>query len=187
MAVLSYTDLRNGVVYTDNGETYIVLKYEHNKQGRGSATVKVKVRNLKTGAITVKSYKAGDKVESADVSKESAQYLYDDEHNAYFMDMETFGQYAMSLEDIGDQHGFLTEGEKVIVQKLEGEPISLDIPKTVELKVDYTEPAVAGNTSSGAMKVAKLETGLEINVPLFVDIGDVLIVNTESSEYVSRK
>lgn len=187
MALLSYTDLRNGVVYKDNGESFLVIKYEHNKQGRGSATVKVKVKNLKTGSITIKSYKSGDKVESADVSRENAQYLYDDGVDAYFMNDDTFEQYTISLDMIQDQHPFLKEGQKVIVQKLEGEPISLELPKKIELKVEYTEPAVVGNTSSGAMKVAKLETGKEINVPLFIETGDVLIINTDSQEYVSRK
>ena len=187
MAVLSYTDLRNGVVYTDGGETFVVLKYNHNKQGRGSATVKVKVKNLKSGSIIIKSYKSGDKVESADVSRESAQYLYDDGADAYFMNMETFEQYSIDLEKIEDQHGYLKEGQKVIVQKLEGEPIALDLAKKIELVVEYTEPAVSGNTSSGAMKTAKLETGMEINVPLFVETGDTLVINTESKEYVSRK
>lgn len=187
MAVLSNTELRNGVVYTEGGETFIVLKYEHNKQGRGSATVKVKVKNIKTGAITIKSYKGGDKVESADVTSENSQFLYDDGTDAYFMNDETFEQYSISLDMIEDQIGFMKEGQKVFVKKLEDEPISLELPKKIELVVEYTEPAVAGNTSSGAMKVAKLETGKEINVPLFVSTGDIIVVNTETKEYVSRK
>lgn len=187
MAILSYSELRNGTVFTQDGDTFVVLKYEHVRQGRGSATVKVKVKNLKSGAIFVKSLKAGDKVESADVSKESAQYLYDDDTFAYFMNTDTFEQYSVLLDVIGDQKGFLKEGQKVVVQKLEDEPISVELPKKVELAVKYTEPAVAGNTSSGAMKVAELETGATVNVPLFVNTGDVLIINTESQSYVSRK
>jgi elongation factor P len=187
MAILSNTDLRNGVVYTDNGDTFIVLKYEHNKQGRGSATVKVKVKNLKTGAITIKSYKAGDKVESAEITRENAQYLYSDSEYGYFMNDETFEQYSIPLSFIEELVCFLKESEKVVVQKLEDNPIMIEIPKKVELEVKYAEPAVAGNTSSGAMKVATLETGLTINVPLFVKTGDIVIVNTELKEYVGRK
>ena len=187
MAVLSYTDLRNGTVFTQDGGTFFVLKYEHAKQGRGSATVKVKVKNLRSGSIFIKSFKAGDKVESADVNRESAQYLYEDGSDGYFMNVETFDQYSIPKERIEEEIKFLKEGQKVIVQKLEGDPIAIEIPKKVELKVEYTEPAVAGNTSSGAMKVAKLESGVEVNVPLFVKIGDIVVVNTESRQYVSRK
>lgn len=187
MAVLSYTDLRNGTVFKQDGDIFLVLKYEHSKQGRGSATVKVKVKNLKSGSIFVKSFKGGDKVESADVSRESAQYLYNDGTGAYFMNLETFDQYSIPMESIEEESPFLKEGQKVIVQRLEESPIAIEIPKKVELEVEYTEPAVAGNTSSGAMKVAKLESGVEINVPLFVKIGDIVVVNTESRQYVSRK
>lgn len=187
MAILSYTDLRNGVVFKQDKDIYVVLKYEHIKKGRGSAIVKVKVKNLKTGAIVIKSFKAGDKLESADVSKESAQFLYTDDENGYFMDMKTFDQYSIPIELISDQVPYLKEGQRVVVQRLEEQPISVEIPKKIELKIIYTEPGVAGDTTSGAMKLATLETGIKINVPLFIKIGDVVIINTENGKYVSRK
>lgn len=187
MATLSYTDLRNGVVFKQDNEVFVVLKYEHVKKGRGSAVVKVKVKNLKTGAIVIKSFKAGEKLESADVSKESSQFLYADDSNGYFMNLKTFDQYSIPIDSIFDQKSFLKEGQKVVVQRLEDQPISIEIPKKIDLKVTYTEPGVAGDTTGGAMKLATLETGLRINVPLFIKIGDEIIVNTENGQYVGRK
>jgi len=187
MALLSYNELKNGVVFNHTGETFVVLKYEHQKQGRGSATVKVKVKNLKTGAITIKSFKAGEKVDAADVSRETTQYLYSDGSGAHFMNTQTFEQYTVEESLISNELKFLKEGQKVILQKLDDSPIAIEVPKKVELKVEYTEPAVAGNTATGATKIAKLETGFEVNVPLFISTGEILVINTESGEYVSRK
>ncbi len=186
MASLSNTDLKSGVVFKDGGVVYTVIKYEHNFRGRGGSVVKVKVRNIKTGATQEKSYRQNEKVDAVDTFKKSVQYLYSDGSNAYFMDNDTFEQIALTLELVGDQIKYLTEGEKAVALFLEGSIISIEIPKSVELKVEYTEPGVKGNTATNAMKKAKLQNGLQVDVPLFVKVGDTVKINTETGAYTSR-
>lgn len=186
MASLSNTDLKNGVVFKDGGEVFTVIRYEHNFRGRGGSVVKVKVRNIKTGGVQEKSFRQNEKVEAVDTFKRTVQYLYSDGTNGYFMDQDTFEQMEMPLGMIEDQLKYLKEGEKVVALFLEEKPLSIEIPMKVTLKIEYTEPAVKGNTANNAMKKAKLENGLEVEVPLFLNIGDVIKVNTETGTYISR-
>ncbi|MBN1618552.1 elongation factor P [Candidatus Dojkabacteria bacterium] len=186
MATLSNTDLKNGVVFRDEGEVFSVIKYEHVFKGRGGGIAKLKVRNLKTGSIAEKSYKNNEKVQSVDTSRVTAQFLYSDDKSANFMNDETYEQFQLSRDAIGEDLGFIKEGEKVVILFLEDSPISIEIPKSVELKIEYTEPGVRGDTATNAMKKAKLETGIEINVPLFIKSGEVIKVNTDTRQYVSR-
>lgn len=183
---LSNTDLRKGVIFQDGGEYFQVLKYDHVVSGRGGAVGKVKVKNLKTGSITIKSYTKNDKVEEVDTARKTMQYLYSDDTSAYFMDSDTYEQISLKKEVVEDEIQYLSDGEKVVMLFIDDEPISVEIPKSVELKINYTEPAVKGNTSTGAMKEAKLENGLKIQVPLFIKSGDVVKINTDTGEYVSR-
>lgn len=183
---LSNTDLRNGTVFQDGGEVFQVMKFELKKQGRGSSNVKVRVRNLKSGAIVDKTYGGNQTVESVDLTRSNAQYLYSDGSTGYFMDAATFEQFDFPLSSVGDMLQFIKEGEKVIVLKLDGTAAAIEIPKSVELKVEYTEPAVKGDTSGGAMKEAKLESGATVRVPLFISTGDMIKVNTDTGTYSSK-
>jgi elongation factor P len=184
--MLLSTDLRNGVVFKYEGKTWIVLKYEFVKMGRGSGTVKIKAKDLISGSIVERGFSQNTKFEEASVEKRSAQYLYHDEDFAYFMDNTTFEQYQLEWENVKESLQFIVESGKVILVYLEDKPIGVEIPKSVNLKVEYTEPAVKGDTSNNPMKKARLESGVEINVPLFVNIGDTVKVNTEDGTYSER-
>ncbi|MEI7603464.1 MAG: elongation factor P [bacterium] len=186
MSIITSNELRNGTVFMMDNAPWIVLKFDHNKTGRGGAVNKVKAKNLKTGSITEKGFSTNEKFEEADLSKESCQYLYSDEETAYFMSNATFEQYELSKEKVENGLLYLKEGDKTVVVFLDGVPISIEIPSAVILTIEYTEVAVKGNTSTGAMKKARLETGLDILVPLFINIGDKVKINTESNTYTER-
>lgn len=183
---LSNTDLKKGIIFMDGGEILQVIKYDHVMSGRGGAVGKVKVKNLKTGSITIKSYTQNDKVEEVDTTQKTMQYLYSDDTSAYFMDSDTYEQISLKISAVKDVIGYLSEGEKVIMLLVEDDPISVQIPKSVELEIEYTEPAVKGNTANNAMKEAKMVNGLKVMVPLFIKTGDVVKINTDTGEYVSR-
>lgn len=183
---LSNTDLRNGTVFADGGEVFQVMKFELKKQGRGSSNVKVRVRNLRSGAIVDKTYGGNQSVESVELTRSNAQYLYSDGSAGYFMDAESFEQFDLPLATVKDMLQYIKEGQRVIVLKLDGKVAAIEIPKSVELKVEYTEPAVKGDTSGGAMKDAKLESGVTIKVPLFISNGDVVKINTDTGTYSSK-
>ena len=181
MSTLNSGQLRSGVVFKDGNENLLVLKYEHVTQGRGGTTIKLKVKNILSGVIIEKGYNVNDKFESVDVNKSSAQFLYSEGSTCYFMDSATFNQFQFYIDN-----KYLSPGEKVIVTYLEDNPIDVEIPNIVTLKVEYTESSNKGNTVNNALKNAKLETGLEIKVPMFVNIGDNIKINTQSEEYVGR-
>jgi len=186
MSTITSNDLRNGAVFMMEGEPWIVLKFDHNKTGRGGATNKIKAKNIRSGAITERGFSPTEKFDAADLTKESCQYLYSDEDLAYFMSNSTFEQYEMPLTIVSSDLIYFKEGDKVIVVFLDGKPINIEVPPAVILTVEYTENAVKGNTSSGASKKAKMETGVEINVPLFINIGDKLKINTQTNTYTER-
>ncbi len=186
MALLNSNELRISTVFTDDSQTFVVLKYQHIKKGRGQATIRVKVKNIETGAIFEKTYSNEQKVEAADVEKRTAQYLYQDGSDAHFMDTADYSQFSLPMGQIEWELNFLKDGDKVVATFLESRPVSIEIPKSSELIVEDTTPAVPGNTATGAMKDAILETGYKIQVPLFVENGNKLKVNTETGTYVSR-
>ncbi len=186
MATLSNTDLKAGVVFKDLGNIFTVLKYENMARGRGASIVRVRVRNLNTGAVLEKTYRNNETVQSAETHRKSVQYLYKDSMNAFFMDADSFEQLEMPLSTVEDNLKFIKEGEKVVMLYIEEKPVSIEIPKSVILTIQYTEPAVKGNTATNAMKKATLENGLIVDVPLFSKIGDVIKVNTETGTYSSR-
>lgn len=185
MAIASNA-LRNGSVFEFESNVYIVLKYQHMKKGRGQAVIRLKVKNLETNAITELTFSNEQKVEDADVIRESAQFLYRDGENAYFMNSQDYSQFELQLENIEDQYLYLKEGEKVVVMYINDKPQSIELPKTVVLEITETEPAVAGNTATNAMKDAVMETGLVVKVPLFIKTGEIIKINTGSGEYISR-
>ncbi|MCA9379442.1 elongation factor P [Candidatus Dojkabacteria bacterium] len=178
--------LRKGTIYKKDGNTLVVLDYKHIKMGRTPATIRVKVKNIVSGSITEITYGSSDKVEDADVAKRSAQFLYSDGSKLYFMDNEDYSQFELPTEDLGGQEGFLKEGERVVTMYLDGRPISVELPASVELEVTLASDAVAGDSSNNPTKKVKLETGIEINVPLFIKQGEKIKVNTETGEYVGR-
>ncbi|HID79980.1 MAG TPA: elongation factor P [Aquifex aeolicus] len=166
------------------GEPYKVVDYEHVKPGKGQAFVRVKAKNMKTGNVVEITYKASDSIELADFEQRFAEYSYSDGDFYYFIDKNTYEMIAVSANTVKDKAGFLKEGIDAVVYFHEGQPIGIDLPKTVELQVIETEPA--RDTAGGGTKPAKLETGLVIQVPMFVKEGDIVKVNTITGQYVER-
>lgn len=184
--MIPVTNLRPQVVFKENENIYQVLSYEHTKMGRGTATIKVKVRNLRTGARTEKTFTSGAKVEEADLSKKKAQYLYKTVADFFFMDLSTFDQFQVSGKILGESARFLNEGTEVDLLFSGQEPLSLDLPLKMPFKVAYTEPGVKGNSAVNIYKEAVLENGLKIKVPLFVKTGETVLVDTRTGEYLER-
>ena len=184
--MLNVTELRNGVVFKEDNNLFQVLNYEHIKMGRGSGNVKVKVRNLRSGAVVERSFITGARVQDTSVDKRQTQYLYNDGNTYYFMDKESYEQFELPASIIGGQSGFMKEGDKVQAQLFEGRVINIELPKNVPLKVTYTENAVKGDTSSSITKDADLETGIKIKVPAFIKTGDLISVDTSTGTYRER-
>lgn len=190
MAEIDVNQLKEGTAFEENGVPYRVMKFDFTKLARGKANIKVKARNLESGAIVKKGFLSGNKVEHIDLDKREMQFLYKDEDKAYFMDSESFEQTGIDLNKIGDDADYLIEGEDVWVMfwpKEEGrEVLGVEIPATVEMKIVESEPGMKGDSANNVTKSAKLESGLKVQVPLFIEKGDKIKVNTESGEYVSR-
>lgn len=184
--MLSLTEIKVGSLITINGEPYVVVKSEHHKVARGGATLKTKLKNLITGNMVERTYQGNDRAEEADVEKRKANYLYKDESFAYFMDNETYEQFNLPMDQLGGKEKFMKDGIDVIVMHFDGKPMSVELPIKVELKVTSAPPGVRGNSAGNVMKTAELETGAMISVPMFVESGDVIRINTESEEYVER-
>jgi len=186
LGVIPVTALRRGTVIKLDGEIYRVLEYQHHKPGRGNAFIRTKLRNLRTGAIIDHTFLSGDEVEDVELENRTVQFLYREGDIYYFMDLETYEQPAVRAEALGDAVKYLVEGLTLELSFYEDEPIEVELPVTVDLKVVETEPGVRGDTAQGATKPAKLETGLVIQVPLFINVGDVVRVDTRTGEYVTR-
>ncbi|MCX6786088.1 MAG: elongation factor P [Candidatus Komeilibacteria bacterium] len=184
--MLSISDIKLGTVITHNGQPYIVIFAQHVKQGRGGANLKTKLKNLITGANLEITYSGSDKATEADLERAKANFLYKEGGKYFFMDNDTFEQFELSDEVIGEGAGFLKEGLTVDVLIFEGHPVSLKLPAKVELMITEAPPGVKGDTAGAAMKIAKLETGKDVKVPLFINQGEVIRVNTETGEYVER-
>lgn len=179
------TDLKTGRIYQENGQPLQVIKYEHIKVSRGSANVKVRVRNLETGQVLERGYISTAKVEDADVQTKSAQYLYND-GSYIFMDPDTFDQFSIKEDVLGKSAEFLVEGEKVIVKYFEGRAISVELPASMIFEVTYTEPGYKGNTVTNVLKEAQLSNGYTAKVPIFIKTGDRVKIDTRSGEYISK-
>ena len=181
------TDLKKNTLITLDGQPYKVVEYSQKVMGRGGSIVNVKVKNLITGALLPKTFKGQEKIEPAEVTTRKAQYLYKDDTKFYLMDPESFEQYELASDMVGDAEDFMKEGNEVEIQFYNGTPINLQLPKNIWLEVTYTENAVKGDTTSSVMKDAKLETGVTIKVPAFIKTGDIVSVDTETHAYRERK
>jgi elongation factor P len=184
---LSITDLKKGALFQMDGTPYRVVEYGQKVVGRGGSIVNVKIKSLTDGRVLDKTFKGNDSVESADVTNSNAQYLYNDGGTHHFMDEETFEQHEVSADILGNQSGYLKEGDRVQIQSFNGQIINVELPKNVFLKVTYAEDAVKGDTSSAITKDATLETGIVVKVPAFIKTGDVISVDTASGAYRERK
>jgi elongation factor P len=182
----SPTDLKKGAVIQIDGQPYKVIEYSQKVMGRGGSIVNVKIKNLINGAVLPKTYKGQDKIERADVSNQVAQFLYSDGTAVFFMNPTSFEQFELPLTDAEDVPKYIKEGAEVQLQFFEGRVISVDLPTTVNLTVEYTENVVKGDTTSNVMKDAKLETGVEVKVPAFIKTGDILKIDTRDGSYVER-
>lgn len=180
------SEIKSGKNIIFNGEPFAVLYHEHSKTGRAGAVLRTRLKNLVTGAILEKTFQGSEKVDEADISKTKAQYLYRENENYVFMDTQTYDQFSLSTEVLSRTTDYLVEGTEVTILNFNDQPINIELPVKMKLKVTDAPPGIKGDTASGGGKVATLETGLQINVPLFVNAGDTVIVNTEKGEYVSR-
>jgi elongation factor P len=183
--MISVTELRAGTTYEEDGQYFTVLSYEHIKMGRGSANIKVKVKNVKTGSIVDKSYINGAKIQDLHVIKKDMQYLYKDEEAVYFMDPETYEQVSIPLVII-PEHIYLKDGETFTVSFLKGDPLTVMLPPKMTFKVSETAPGAKGNSATNVFKEAILENGLKTKVPLFINIGELIKVDTRTGAYSEK-
>lgn len=184
---LGVTDLKKGVLFVYEGIPYKVVEYSQKVVGRGGSIVNVRIKSMIDGRVLDKTFKGNESFEYADVNNKNVQYLYNDGSTFFFMDNETYEQFEISNDMVGDYAGYLKEGDAVQVQLFDGNPINVVLPKNVYLKVTYTETAVKGDTSSSIQKDATLETGITVKVPAFIKEGDVISVDTETGAYRERK
>lgn len=184
--MIDVNELRKGVTFELDGALFKVLDYSHNKTGRGNASIKVKARNLMTGANIEKTFQSGDRVQDARLDFHNVQYLYSDGDLYYFMDNETFEQPGIKGDVLGEAAHFLKSGMEVKLTFYNGEPLDVELPTSVDLKVMEADVAVRGDTATGVTKKVKTETGLEVSCPQFVKVGDTIRVDTRTGEYVTR-
>ncbi len=184
--MISTNDMRPGHTLDIDGGLFTIVEYQHVKPGKGHAFVKTKLKNVHTGAVTDKTFRADEKVNLAVLDKREMQFLYEDEAGLVFMDNETYEQIHVDPGLLGAARKFLKDGTVCIVPVYEGTPVGAELPVTIELEVTETEPGLKGDRVSGALKPATLETGAVVQVPLFVGVGDRVRVDTRSGEYLSR-
>lgn len=184
--MISSNELRPGTTFKVDKDIFKVIDYTHKKQARGSAVVTTKLRNILTGATVNKTFRGGEKLEPVRIENRPMQFLYEDGEFYHFMDQETFDQIQIAAADCEYEKGFMVEEMIINIQMYDEKPIGIDLPLNVELKVEYTEPGLKGDTASGATKHAEMETGLRVNVPLFIEIGEMLRIDTRTKQYVER-
>lgn len=184
--MIDVNELRKGVTFEHEGKLLKVLEYTHHKPGRGKATIRTKVRNLRDGHVYDMSFISGDRVEDVHLDYHDVQYLYEDDRFYYFMDTETYEQPAIRKEVLEEAAPYLKENMEVKLTFFRGEPLDIDLPTTVDLKVTRAEPAIRGDTATGVTKKVTTENGLEVEVPAFVDAHDLIRVDTRDGSYVTR-
>jgi len=184
--MLGINEIKLGTVVNHNGQPYVVISAQHAKMGRGGANLKTKLKNLITGQNLEITYSGGDKAQEADMERSKANFLYEENGNYFFMDNNSYEQFDLDSETLGEQVGFLKEGLTVDVLIFEGKPVSIKLPAKIEFLVKEAPMGVKGDTATAASKIAVLETGKEIRVPLFINAGEIIRVNTETEEYVER-
>ena len=180
------SDIRKGLKFQIDGDPYVVVDFQFVKPGKGTAFTRTKIKNMITGAVLDKTYRTGEKLEPANVEEREMQYLYNDGEHYCFMDNSTYEQVMISPDDVGDAAKFMADNENVQVMFFNDRPIGITLPNFVELEVAHTEPGIKGDTASGATKPATLSTGAVINVPLFIEEGEVLKIDTRTNEYIER-
>ncbi|MBV8343931.1 MAG: elongation factor P [Candidatus Eremiobacteraeota bacterium] len=184
--MISSNDLRNGVTIVVDGQLWTVIEFLHVKPGKGSAFVRTRLKNVKTGTTLERTFRAGEKLERAMVDNREMQMLYNDADGYHFMDQQSFENVTLQRDLIGDPADFLKDGMVVDVQFHDGTPIGVDLPAHVELKIVETDPGFRGDTATNTTKPARLETGATVNVPLFVESGDVIRIDTRDRRYIGR-
>ena len=184
--MISTNDFRTGLTIELDNEVYQVIEFQHVKPGKGAAFVRSKLRNLRTGAVIDKTFNAGEKVPTAYIERREVQYLYNDGKEYYFMDMETYDQFSMPKEQLQDAVKYFKENMTITNLVFKGQSIGIELPNYVELKVVETSPGIKGDTAAGGSKPATLETGAVVNVPLFINVGDVLQIDTRTGHYIKR-
>ena len=183
--MISVTELRNGTIYEDQGQLFQVLSYEHIKMGRGTANVKIKVKNLRSGAITNKSFISGSRVSDIQLERKEVQFLYRDAQSAYFMDPKIFEQFAVPLNKLTGFE-YLKDGENFFISFFDNEPLFLEMPPKMKFRVAETGPSEKGNSATTVFKDAILENGLKTKVPPFIKIGDLISIDTRTGQYSQK-
>ncbi len=184
--MLSLNEIKIGKVIEVNNEPYIITKTDHHKMGRGGAVLKVKLRNLISGNVLEKTFQGSDKAQEAETEKKKVNYLYKDEEKVYFMDNQTYEQFELLLDSIGESRKFLKDGTDVDVLYFKNKPVAIELPVKMNFKVISAPPGVKGNSAGNVTKQVELETGTTLNVPMFINEGDIVKINTETGEYVER-
>jgi elongation factor P len=184
--MIDVNELRKGVTFELDNELFRVLEYEHHKPGRGKATIRIKAKNLRSGTILEKSFISGDRIQEADLEYHNVQYLYGDATHYHFMDQDTYEQPAISAEMVGEAADYLVENLNIKLTFYQNEPLDIELPITVDLEVVEAEVAVRGDTATGVNKKVTTETGLIVQVPNFIEVGDVIRVDTRSGTYITR-
>ncbi|MEA4834808.1 elongation factor P [Anaeromusa sp.] len=184
--MISTNDFRTGTTVEIDGGAWQVVDFQHVKPGKGAAFVRAKLKNLKTGAVVERTFNAGEKMPKAHVENRPMQYLYENDGMYTFMDNETFDQIELTREQLGNGLNFLKENMNIGVSFFQGNIIGIDLPNSVELIVAETEPGIRGDTATGGTKIAKMETGYNVKVPLFIETGEVLRIDTRTGDYIER-
>jgi elongation factor P len=184
--MIDVNDLRKGVIFELDGALFRVLEYTHHKPGRGNAIIRIKARNVRTNTTLEKTFSSGDRVQDVRLDYQNVSYLYNDGDLFYFMDGETFEQPAIPRSIVGEYAGFLKEGIEVKLTFYDTEPLDIELPTTVDLKIIQADAAVRGDTATGVTKRVTVETGQEVDVPMFVKEGDTIRVDTRTGGYVTR-
>jgi elongation factor P len=186
VATISTNDLKNGVVLDIDGQLWTVIWFQHHKPGKGNTVVRSKLKHVLTGKVVDRTFNSDTKVESASVDRREMQYLYHDGEAYVFMDTDSYEQLNISEDVVGDAKSFLLENATATVALHEGNPLYIDLPTSVELEITYTEPGLQGDRSTGGTKPATVETGLQIQVPLFISTGEKVKVDTRDGSYLGR-
>jgi elongation factor P len=184
--MIDVNDLRKGVTFLLDGSLYKVLEYSHNKPGRGNATIRIKARDIRKGNTLEKTFQSGDRIQDIRLDFHNVQYLYRDGDMFTFMDMQTFDQPSVKSDLVGESAGYLKEGMEVKLTYYDNEPIDIELPTSVDLEVIQAEVSVRGDTATNLTKKVKIETGLEVQVPNFVNVGDKIRIDTRTNTYVTR-
>lgn len=184
--MLNFNEIKTGKVVKLNSDPYVIVKTDHHKMGRGGAVLKTKLRNLINGNVLEKTFQGAEKAEEALTQTKKANFLYQDKDEAYFMDNETYEQFSLSTENIGESSRFLKDGTDVDVLYFESRPVSVSLPIKMNFKVISAPPGVKGNSAGNVNKLVEIETGAKISVPMFINEGDIIKINTETGEYVER-